>query len=178
MLFKEVTMNPKIEKTRGELTSCQEEAMKIIEGLDVEDIRKKLSAIAQIEQLSNVSCDDEIRELKEYRSLKGTLKDLHIAIARSIMDILSSEASFSGDAESSFNYTEPLDEMLAAEYIKLLPNAYIAGPMKTAIKSPHLKVIEIAIDHYDSLPSDVKYSGLFPDDFKQVVRAIKTKIKN
>ncbi len=170
-------MDKIFEEKKRVFSKCRELSKTILEGLKNEDQRKQLNTICMIEDIPDLSCDEEMKNMQDYKEIRGILKKVYIEVARTIMKILDSTASFSGDVKSSFNYTEPLDQMLAVEYIKILPNAYIAGPMKSAVNHPHPKVARIAVEYYDSLPSDLKYSGLLPIDFKNVIRKRKLELK-
>lgn len=166
-------MNATSEQRKAVLCDCRNLACCIQEDLKNEDVRARLNAICRIEELPDITADESLREYKDYREVREVLKETYIEVARSIMGILEAEDAYSADPATSFNYTEPLEPLLAAEYIKLLPKAYIAGPMKSAVRNPHRKVRQIAIDYYDSLPADLKYSGLFPVDFNKTIARLK-----
>lgn len=170
-------MSSKLEQRIADIKSCKQKALSIIDGLKVDDVKKKLKLIRMIEDFPDFSGDDEIKERSDYHELKKLLKTLYIEIARTIMAILDVGEDYVVNRQSSFTHSEPVDAMEAAECIKLLPNAYIGGPMKSAISNPHLKVKKIAVDYYGSIPADVKFSGVFPTDFSKVVMELKTKLK-
>lgn len=166
-----------VHEKKNILVECKTKAQKISKELMKEDVNKQLNAICMIEKIPNISGDEELREMNDYSDVKTTLKQLYIDTARTIMNILGKESGFVNDQDHSFNYEEAKEPLLAAEYIKLLPNAYISGPMKSAINHTSTKVKKIAIDHYDSLPSEIKYSEVFAHDFRQIIRSIKAKKK-
>lgn len=168
-----MTMDPKFEKRKAVLCDCKNLASSIINDLKLEDVRKQLNTICRIEELPDLATDCDMKEMKDYVEVREILKKTYIEVARALMAILSAEDAYSADQKTSFNYSEPLEPMLAAEYIKLLPKAYIAGPMKAAVRNPHAKVRRIAIEYYDSLPSDLRYSGLFPVDFNKTIAKLK-----
>ncbi|MCP4135800.1 MAG: hypothetical protein GY754_32835 [bacterium] len=170
-------MSSTLETKKNTLDNCADMAQKIIDGLEDDDIRKSLNIICMIEDLPDISSDAELKTLKRYKEVKDILKKVYVTTARTIISILSSDVHFSSDAETSFNYIEPMEPLLAAEYMKLLPNAFVGGPMKAAINCPMDKVQQIAVEHYDSLPSDFKYSGIFPSEFKKRVRQLRESFK-
>ena len=143
--------------------------------LEQEEIREKLNTISRLEKLREMENDREFANLKEYKEVKAVCKKLYITVAKTLIDILNSQGMFSTDSEHSFNLTDPIEQMLATEYIKLLPNAYIGGPMKAAAISPFQQVHAIVADHYSNLPGEVKYSDIFPSNFAKMIRTIRPK---
>lgn len=167
-------MNALLEKKANILHDCKNQTEKIVKKLDNDNIKVQLQVIQMIEKLPNISGDETIRELKEYKQVRNLLKQLYIKVAVTIMEILNAQNNFSSDIEHSFNYQEPVEQILAAEYISLIPNAFIGGPMKVAVTHSNSTVRKIAIDYYETLPSDIKYSEIFPPDFRQIIRGIKS----
>ncbi len=170
-------MDCKFEERKQILQECREIAKVIMEELKDENIRKQLNTICKLESFPDLSLDDEMKEMKDFREVKGILKQVYIEVARTLMKILDISTADMITEQTSFNNTEPYDQMLAAEYIKMLPNAFISGPMKSAIKSPFKQVVKIVVEYYDSLPSDLKYSDIFPIGFKDIVRKRKSELK-
>jgi len=170
-------MKTDFEERKQTLAKCKEIARNIMKELKNENQRKQLNAIYMLKQFPDLSSDEEIKDMQDYKEVKEIMKQVYIESAKTIMKILDSSAAFSSDPKTSFNYMEPLDQMLAAEYIKILPNAFIGGPMKSAVNHPHPKVVRIAVEYYDSLPSDLKYSDVMPRGFKEVIRKKKSELK-
>ena len=152
------------------------EAIELMGKLEDENRSNVLNAINSIQEIPNLTGDDELKELKEYPVMRSTLKNLYVATARALINIFNEDADFSCDEVNSFNYVEPLEVMLAAKYIKLLPKAFIGGPIKAALSHPYHKVQKIAVDYFDSLPDDLKYSDIFPTNFRSSVRVIRNQL--
>lgn len=176
MLWGGVPMDPQFEERKRILAQCKSMAATIMKGFQDENSKKRLDTISMLEEIPDLAADKEMKEMKDYGEIKGILKKVYIESARTIMKTLETEYTFVGDKEDSFNYKEPLEPIQAAECIKILPNAFIAGPMKTAILNKHEKVRRIAVEYYDSLPTDLKYSGIFPEDFPQLIKRIKSEL--
>ncbi|MBN1500003.1 MAG: hypothetical protein JW982_07605 [Spirochaetes bacterium] len=170
-------MNAMLEKKAETLNKCKELIVDIYNSLDSEEVAEQLDAVERLEELSVMMGDNSIKDLAEYKHVREVLKKLHIKTAKTLMSILESSASFSNDERHSFNYSEPKEQIQAAEDIKLLPNAFIGGPMKSAMNSKNPKVLRVAIDHYKSLPSSVRVSDVFPPNFGNIVRTIDSKLK-
>lgn len=169
-------MNPEFENRKQTLAKCREIAAKIMKELKDEKQEKQLNAIHMITDFPELSGDEEMKQMHGYKEVKEIMKKVYIESAKTIMNILDSSVAYSNDPKISFNYKKPVNQITAAEYIKILPNAFIGGPMKSAIKHPHPKVVKIAVDYYDSLPSDLKYSDVLPADFKNVIRKKKLEL--
>ncbi len=159
------------------LAKNKEIAKSIMKELKNENQKTQLNGIYMLKQCPDLSSDDELKEMQDYKEVKEIMKQVYIESAKTIMKILDSSVAYSSDHKTSFNYMEPVDQMLAAEYIKILPNAYIGGPMKSAVNHPHPKVVRIAVDYYDCLPADLKYSDVMPRGFKEIIRKKKAELK-
>ncbi|MCP4138363.1 MAG: hypothetical protein GY754_45800 [bacterium] len=156
------------------LLNCKKEALRILQGLEHEDINIKLEAITLMANLPSLPDDEESKSLKAYKEIKALYKQLYTGSARFIMDVLGSDFSYgSNDAENSFNFTEAEEPIIAAKGMCYLPNAYIGGPIRAAVESPNKTVKEIALQFYDSLPSDLKYSRIITDGVRTKIRAIR-----
>jgi hypothetical protein len=151
-------------------------AENVIQSLQKEDIQTKLNSLLKLNDLPELPRDSESRQLKIYKETKEVLKQLYIAAAKAIMDIIESNYSGVHDKTESYNYTTPKEPVNAAETIKLLPNAFIGGPIKTAINSTDPKVQMIAINYFETLPSDIRISQIFPKDFSIAVKKLKLKL--
>jgi hypothetical protein len=171
-----LSMNVTFEGRKRMLSECKSMAALILEGLRDTNVNNRLDTLSRLEDLPDLSADREMKEMKDYAEVKGILKKLYIEAARAIMKILDTYGTFDGDPAASFNYKEPREPIRAAESIRLLPNAFIAGPMKSAIANQQVKVRKIAIEYYDSLPTDLRYSGIFPEDFPNVVKKAKSEL--
>ncbi len=171
-------MDARLQKKKAAIDFSINLALEIIEGLKDDDIRRTLNNICKLESLPDLSGDDEVKDFKEYQAMRGVLKKLYIETARTIIDILGSEGGFSCDEANSYNYTEPLEAMLAAEYIKMLPKAFIGGPMKAAMNHPHGSVRRIVIEYFDSLPKELQYSDIFPANFRKSVKMMKAQLSD
>jgi hypothetical protein len=170
-------MNGTIEMKKSELENCSKAVSQIIEGLKAEETKKKLEVLNQIRNLPDISGDEDIKQMKEYRQYRELLKSMHKATAKTIIHILDTEKSFSGDPEISFNYTEMVELQQAAECITLLPNAFIGGPIKSAINNRSVKVKLFALDYFDSLPREVRYSDVFPPNFTKLMAKLRAQLK-
>ncbi|MFH0974903.1 MAG: hypothetical protein V1874_03875 [Spirochaetota bacterium] len=148
----------------------------IARSVQKEDIQIKLNSLKKLNDLPRMPRDSESKQLKIYKETTESLKKLHIAAARAIMGII--ESNFTGvhDKTESYNYASPKEPIAAAEAIKLLPNAFIGGPIKSAINSTNLNVQRIAIEYFESLPSDIRISEIFPKDFSVLVKKLKQKM--
>lgn len=169
-------MDEQLQAKVAAMDECAKEMERIIERMKAEETSKKLEAIKQIGHLEDFYGDEEMKQLKEYREYKDIQKKLNIATAKTLMNILDTAKSFSGDPVTSFNYTEPVELLDAAECIKLLPNAFIGGPMKSALNNSSVKVKKIALDYFDSLPREVKYSEVFPPNFTKLAAKIRSQL--
>lgn len=151
-------------------------AKKIIQNLKKEEIQAKLDSIYMLNKLPKMPRDSESRQLKIYNEANNILKILYIFSARAIMQIIDSTYTGIHDKTESYNYTSPKEPVAAAEAIKLLPNAFVGGPVKSAINSNDPKVQMIAINYFESLPGSVKISSVFPDNFSLIVKKLKKKL--
>ena len=149
----------------------------IIKELESDDIDDKLKTLDKLNKLPELPTKDGIYEYKEYSETKDLYKRVYTLAARTIMDILNTDhMHFRHDPSSSFNYTDPVEPIKAAESIKFLPKAYMGGPVKAAVQSPYEKVYTLGVNYYDSLPRDLKYSQSFPDSIRKRIRSIKAHI--
>ncbi len=148
----------------------------IINGLQKDDINMKLASIKKLNELPKLPRDQESRQLKIYDKAKEEYKNVHRTAARAIMDVLDSTFTGTHDKSDSYNYDSPEEPLAAAEAIKLLPNAFIGGPIKTALNSNDPNVQKIAIDYYESLPNDVRISQIFPPKFNILIKEVKAKV--
>jgi hypothetical protein len=151
-------------------------AEKIIRSLQKEEIQTKLNSLKMLEDLPAMPRSSESKQLKIYKETVEVLKTLHIAAARAIMSIIESNYTGIHDKTESYNYATPNEPVVAAEAIKLLPNAFIGGPIKSAINSNDPKVQMIAINYFETLPSDIRISGIFPKDFSILIKKLKQKL--
>jgi hypothetical protein len=151
-------------------------ARKIIQNLNKEDIQRKLDSIYMMKKLPKMPRDSKSRQLKIYDEANNVLKTLYIAVARAIMQIIDSNYSGFHDKTASYNYESPNEPVAAAEAIQLLPNAFIGGPIKSAINSTDPKVQMTAINYFESLPNSIKISSIFPDNFSLAVKKLKQKL--
>ncbi len=150
----------------------------ILKGLKVEDAQKKLKSIKKLSELSEIPKDDESRQLKIYKETVETYKRMYVEVARAIMYVLDSNYSGLHDESESYNYAPPKEPVAAVEAIKLLPNAYIGGPIKSAINTNNQFIQKIAIDYFESLPIDIRISNIFPDGYSVLIKKLKSKITN
>ena len=150
-------------------------ALKILKSLNTTDLNEKLGALELLDSLPPLPSTDRALELKEFHETKEIYKRLYTICARSIMEIIGSDFTFgSHDPTHSFNYCDPEEPKLAAEKIRFLPKAYMGGPIKAALGSPYNQVNRIAVNFYEALPHDIKYSGSFPDAVRKRVRSIQS----
>ncbi len=166
-----------LEKKSETLIKCKEQIVDIYNSLDSEEIEEQLDAVEKLQITNELMSDSSIKELGEYKQVREVYKKLHIKTAKTLMSILESSSSFSCDERHSFNYSEPKEQIKAAECIRLLPNAFIGGPMKSAMNSRNPKVLKIAINHFKTLPPAVRVSDVFPPNFGNVIRTIDAKLK-
>ncbi len=152
-------------------------AEKIIGFLQKEDINTKLNALKMLQELPQIPRDSESKKLKIYKETNDVLKKLHIASAKAIMHIIESNYKGIHDRTESYNYETPREPVEAAEAIKLLPNAFIGGPIKSAVNSTDPKVQMTAINYYESLPDDIRISEIFPKNFSIAVKKLKQKLE-
>jgi hypothetical protein len=158
-------------------TEAIDMAEKIIRDLKKEDLSRKLEAIQRLSEMPKLPRDEESRKLKIYKTATEIYKQMHIEIARGIMGIVDSNYAGIHDKSESYNYAAPNEPVIAAEAIKLLPNAFIGGPVKSAINSINPKVQQVAIEYFDTLPSDIRISEIFPKDFSILVKKLKAKLE-
>lgn len=170
-------MKETIEIKKSQLEESVKVIDQIIEGLKAEETKIKLTFLQQIRDLPDLSLDEDIKQMKEYREYRNQLKKMHVATAKTIMHILDTEKTFSGDPETSFNYSEPVELLQAVQCITLLPNAFIGGPIKSAVNNPNIKVKVFALDYFDSLPREVRYSDVFPPNFTKLMAQLRSQIK-
>jgi hypothetical protein len=148
----------------------------IIRKLKKDDMQKKLDTIEMLNDLPKLPRDKESKQLMIYKEANKVYKDLYIAVARAIMFILDSTFAGIHDETDSYNYALPSGPIAAAEAIKLLPNAFVGGPIKSAINSNDPYVQMIAIEYFESLPSDIRISEIFPKDFNLLIKRLKPKV--
>jgi hypothetical protein len=151
-------------------------AENIIRSLQKEDMQTKLNSLLKLSDLPELPRDSNSRQLKIYKETKEVLKQLYIAAAKAIMDIIESNYTGIHDKTESYNYATPKEPVDAAESIKLLPNAFIGGPIKSAINSTDPKVQMIAINYFETLPSDIRISSIFPKDFSILIKKLKQRL--
>ncbi|MBN2403824.1 MAG: hypothetical protein JXN64_15725 [Spirochaetes bacterium] len=149
---------------------------KIIRLLQKDEVQIKLNSLKMLEDIPQLPRDSESRQLKIYKETNEVLKKLYIASARAIMQIIESHYTGIHDKTASYNYATPIEPIMAAEAIKLLPNAFIGGPVKSAINSNDPRVQRIAINYFESLPGDIRISGIFPKDFSLVIKKLEQKL--
>jgi hypothetical protein len=150
---------------------------KIIRSLQKEDVQTKLNSLQMLKDLPDLPRDSGSKQLKMYKETKEVLKQLHIAAAIAIMSIIESNYTGIHDKTESYNYASPKEPIAAVEAIKLLPNAFIGGPIKSAVNSTDPNVQLIAINYYESLPSDIRISEIFPKNFSISVKKLKQKLE-
>ncbi len=164
-----------LENIQKDLKKIRSAAAIILRELEVDDIRHKLETLKKLEGLPELPVDSVTRELKEYAETRDVYKRLYTSCARTIMTIISSNfLTGTGDPANSFNYSEPLAPLQAAEMIAFLPRAYMGGPIKAAAASQFPNVRDKAAEFYDSLPHEMKYSGSFPPGFRNYIRTLKS----
>jgi hypothetical protein len=138
------------------------------------DIFEKLDILDLLDSLEELPNDTGVSELKEYQETKEIYKRLYTLSARGIIQILTADFMFGqNDPASSFNYSEPEAPLKAVKKIGFLPKAYRGGPIKAAMNSPYLKVSKKAVEFYDDLPHDLKFSQTFPETVRKKIRLIR-----
>jgi hypothetical protein len=139
------------------------------------DIFEKLDIMDLLDSLEELPNDSGVSELREYQEAKETFKRLYTLSARGIIQILSTDFMFGrNDPTSSFNYSEPEAPLKAVKKIGFLPKAYRGGPIKAAMNSPYLKVNKKAVEFYDDLPHDLKFSETFLEAVRKKIRIIRS----
>lgn len=151
-------------------------AKTIIRNLQKEDIQDKLDSVYMLNDMPKMPRDSESRQLKIYEEANEVLKTLYVAAARAIMFVLDSNFTGVHDKTESFNYSSAKEPIAAVEAIKLLPNAFVGGPLKSAINNNDPNVQLIAIEYFESLPANIRISAIFPDDFNLKIKKLKQKI--
>jgi len=149
-------------------------ALKIIKELEENDIQDQLTILDMLDKLPDLPSDYASCELKEFHETKEIYKKLYSITARAIMNIINSDFVHGmHDPSNSFNYSDPKEPATAADQIKYLPKAYSGGPIRAAISSPYKRVNKIALEFYDELPSDMKYSDIFSNNIRKKIRSLK-----
>jgi hypothetical protein len=151
-------------------------AEKLIRDLKRDDIREKLETIRMLNELPKLPRDEESKSLKIYKPANEVYKKLYIEVARAIMFIIDSNYGGVHDKSESYNYAFPKEPVEAAEAIKLLPNAFVGGPIKSAVNSNYPQVQGIAIEYFETLPGDVRVSDIFPKGFGITLKKLKAKL--
>lgn len=151
-------------------------AEKFIRLLTKDDIETKLKAINALEKIPELPRDKESRQLKIYKEAGKVYKELYIAIARAIMSVLDSPFAGLHDKHESYNYSAPNEPVKAVEAIKFLPNAFVGGPIKSAINSHYPFVQKIAIEYFEKLPGDIRISEIFPKNYNLFIKRLKPKV--
>ncbi len=159
-------------------TEAISNAEKIIRDLKNDDLHKRMDSIIMLNDLPRLPRDEESKKLQIYKKVNEVYKKLYIEVARAIMNIIDSNYSGVHDKTESYNYAAPKEPVAAAEAIKLLPNAFIGGPIKSAINSINPQVQRVAIEYFETLPSDIRISGIFPKDFNLLVKKMKVKLES
>lgn len=149
------------------------EAENIIRKLKSSGIDAKINSIALFTELPKLPRDEESRQLKIYKEASETYKKLYIEVARAIMHVIDSSYAGFHDKAESYNYSPEQAPIAAVEAIKSLPNAFIGGPIKTAVASANPVVQKIAIEYFETLPSDIRISEVFPKDFNHQIKKLK-----
>jgi hypothetical protein len=152
-------------------------AENIIRSLQKEDEKVRLNALTMLQDIPQMPRDSQTRQLKIYKETNTVLKKLYIASAKTIIQIIESNYTGFHDKAESYNYASPKEPIAAAEAIKLLPNAFIGGPIKSAVNSTDPNVRMIAINYYESLPSDIRISEIFPKNFSLIIKKLKVKLE-
>jgi hypothetical protein len=80
---------------------------------------------------------------------------------------------FGRTTTSSFNYSSQRLSQ-GRKKIRILPKAYRGGPIKAAMNSPYLKVNKKAVEFYDDLPHDLKFSETFLEAVRKKIRIIRS----
>lgn len=133
------------------------------------ETNERLGALELLVSLPPLPCG--CSELKEYKETRKLYTAIFNACADSIVEILSRDhASGRHDPAESFNYTLPPEPLEAAKKIELLPEAFMTGPIKAALRSPYTEVRSAAAECYHRIPNDIKYGGLFSDADRKRIR--------
>ena len=156
-----------------ELQECNFAIDGIYSGIiNSEEVKDKINAIKSIEFLPEIISDNSLYHMNGYKEMRGNLKRLYIKVAETIMDILKFDKIFDDERDNSFTEADYTEVIEAAECIKLLPNAFIGGPMKAAIGCHNADVLKFVSRYYRTLPTDLKVSEVFPPDFRNKVRQV------
>ncbi len=160
--------------TIKELRKGKRLAMAIIQELEKSGATDKLDILDKLDALPPLPTDNDTWDLKDFKETKDVYKRLYTLAARSIMEIINTNFMHGRhDPDKSFNYADPIEPLKAAKKIGFLPKAYMGGPIKAAITSPYNEVNKVAVQFYDILPQDMKYSESFPDIMRKRIRSIK-----
>lgn len=169
----EKAMKTTVKDKTIELQECNYAIDEIYSALVIsEEVKDKIAAMKSIEFLPEIISDNSLYNLNGYKEMRGNLKRLYIKVAETIMEILNSNKVFCDEKENSFvdeDYTVVIE---AAKCVKLLPNAFIGGPMKAAIGCQNADVLKFVSTYYRTLPTDLKVSEVFPPDFRNKVRQV------
>jgi len=166
----------RLQNTITELAKMKKIALLIIKELESEDLYDKLDTLDRLNRLPELPTDSVSCELKEYKETRDIYKRLYTIAARSIMQVLNSNFFLGAhDPSHSFNYSDPREPVRAAEKIQYLPKAYMGGPIRAAVTSPYPMVNKMAVEFYDELPQEMKFSSTFPDEVRKKIRNIRGK---